>query len=549
MSLPHRWSLPNRTLTRGKSQDNDSTQLNKFLTFHVSNPGIRRRAGLSTAFADLFGETENRRDSTTTDGGHLAAKELQPLSPRIENAQSPEKPKCENHDAEFHRPDTPVSTTLRLRKRNQSSPTQIEPEETCLSDISKESNPCAQSPGGETSTDIKSLEALTKVRSASSSYPSEGIRSSPDHCCSPSFNILPKHYTAEISRYCPYSPPKPSSRESSGESSFFTNAASVLDAKVGQCLMEELAAAGGTSDTDTRTTSMDYTLKPPFSDINSTEFTSIESLQTQRDKLPEKRHDNGLSTGSNRMVRSPEPSIKRMLGMLDGHGSSTAIRSSFPGARSSTRDSSYEDYIPFRPSNTGSTDRLRVSTESRATRPCRVHWPTKENAYSTMPASVSLKRSPRRPLTEITSHSENSQIPGLHLKEANGSSTTLVQRIQKFKFRKWIKKVCVRTRVRFDNAMKVEASPKALERKKSKSEKSRRPKKHDRAKRAKSRSNSVKAYWKPVRTPKMVRMSSTKEHEGKTNRFMRALKTRKSMQLPVQDKSSAGHRRVQSCPA
>ena len=82
--------------------------------------------------------------------------------------------------------------------------------------------------------------------------------------------------------------------------------------------------------------------------------------------------------------------------------------------------------------------------------------------------------------------------------------------------------------------------------KKSKSEKSRRSKKQSRAN--KSRGKPKKVSWKSPKVAKEVKRP-VKHQEGSVYRFIRSLTTRKSIQLPVQDKVDNSHRRVQSCPA
>ncbi|KAI1377760.1 hypothetical protein F4677DRAFT_415433 [Hypoxylon crocopeplum] len=538
MSL-YRWTLPSRAFTREKTKNNDPSPRGKFPTVHIGAPGTRRRANLSSTFASLFDRDENDLNATTIDDARPAPKELQTLSARAGNVSVPSKSDDMKCGVSFHRPGTPIHLTSRRRGTDSYCLKQVEAfKEPHIGSLLTEHNSYVQPPGGDASEGIRSPPSITRVRSASSSYPSEGIRSPPDHCRSPLMNTWSESLVSELSRFGTYP-----SHETTSESSISTNDVSILDHRVGQCLMAELAAAGGISDTDTRTTSEDYTAKPPLSDI-----TSVDSLQGHRVKVLEACRGNDLATG---IIQKDQNSPPRgnAIPTLDGQGSSTsAIRRSFPELRLSTCVSSFEDNIPFRLSNAGSTDRLRPSTESRATRSTKVHRQTKDNPYNTMPAHVSTRRIPRGPIAAITSgcHFDETQMPGLHFKHSNESSTTIVQRIQKFKFRKWIKKVCLRTKVRFDNVIKLEASPKALGKRKSKSQKSRRPKKHGKANRV--RANSMMAYW-PTPKPTEKTRRDDKEQERKAHWFIRSLRPKHSIQLPVQEKVTVSHRRVQSCPA
>ncbi|KAI2624214.1 hypothetical protein GGR54DRAFT_638094 [Hypoxylon sp. NC1633] len=523
MSL-YRWSLPSRSLTREKSKDRNSSQGSRFPTIHIGNPNSRRRANISSAFASLFERDENSLNTTTTDGAHFAGKELQPLSTRTENF----KPRNENHDAPTHRPDTPTYTN---GESDKFLPKQDKvPKKVRLASLLKERAQSVNSAAVDGSGAIKSPESLVRIRSASSSYPSEGIRSPPDHCRSPQVNTWSKSFMSEMSRYGTYPSP-----ETSTDSSISTNDLSIdsiIDGKVGQCLMVELDAAGGISDTDTRTTSGDCTSKSPVSEV-----TSLTSSQQQQDQPLEDE----LTTGTEvQNIQGLSRLRENAIPILDGQGSSTSvIQRNCPGYQPSIRISSSADEMPFQQSDACSTDRLRPSTESRATHSNKIRWQNQGHAYNTMPAFFSPKSALRRPSTATTvrCHSDDAHLPELQFKHADISSTTLVQRIQKFKFRKWIRKVCLRTKVRFDNAIKIEASPRSLG-KKSKSQKPRRPKKRGKAKGAKP---------KATKTP-YVSSKAAKGHGGKTHRFIRALRPKNSIQLPVQEKPGGGHRRVQSCP-
>ncbi|KAI1097916.1 hypothetical protein F4804DRAFT_326145 [Jackrogersella minutella] len=537
MSL-HRWSLPSRASAREKSNESDSNQRVKFPTIHIGNPSTRRRANLSSAFANLFEKDENQRLNPTVPDDASYTKELLPLSARIENIPSSSKLNDAKYDVGVHRPNTPVFPTLKRRAAALSLKQDEAPNESHPTFSLNECDPYAKPSRVNMSEPLKSPFSLTRVRSVSSSYPSEGIRSPPEHCRSPQMNTWSESLLSELSPYGGY-PSQETSRKPNDSIDDF----SAPDDKIGQCLMEELAAAGGISDTDTRTTSRDYTAKPPLSDI-----ALIGPPCEQLDMLTETCYNNVGTIKSAHKGQGLHSSRECGIPSLDGQRSSTsALNGSFPDNQSSTQVSSSEDEFPFRPSNTGSTDRLRLSIEKPATRSARIHWKSLGKAYNTMPASVSRKSPTRTPISSATSHFENEQLSGLQYRSSNGSSTAMAHRIQKFKFRKWIKKVCLRTKVRFDSVIKIEAVPqKTLGKKKAKSQRPRRTKKNNGVPKAKPKSKKV--TWKSPKAEKK-KEKDTKESGGMAHRFLRSLKKKSSMQLPVQEKSSASHRRVQSCPA
>ncbi|KAI0840955.1 hypothetical protein F5Y06DRAFT_262170 [Hypoxylon sp. FL0890] len=536
MSL-HRWSLPNRAFNREKSKDSDSSQRGRFPTIHLSNPGTRRRGNLSSAFASFFEKDENRLDARTSDDTQFLTKDIQPLSARMTNVPSPSRFKDSRYDAGFHCPDTPIDLTP---KRNVVDQLSLKGDkalkEHSLRIMLDETDAYAKSSGANLPATLKSPTSVARVRSTSSSYPSEGIRSPPEHCVSPPLNTWSESFISELSLHGPYQ-----LKQTSNESTTSTNDTSNLSVRVGQCLMEELAAAGGISDTDTRTISRDYTPKSPPSDILPTM-----SSQEQRYKSFQVGHTGGLVVEATQEAPDSCPSRGVMQTICCPGSSTSAVQGDYPELQLSIRMSSSDDEIPFRPSKTGSMDRLRPSTEIGGTPFTNIQEKSEGDAYNTIPASMSRKNSHRGIATVPISQSDHQPLAGWRFRNSNGSTTTLVQRIQKFKLRKWFKKVCLRTKVRFDNVISQEAlSPKPLGRKKPKSQNSRRPKKLGGASKAKMK--SAKFSMKP---PKVVKTGkSSKKQEGKAFRFIRSLKKKNSIQLPLQNKSDASHRRVQSCPA
>ncbi|XXG98525.1 54S ribosomal protein L3 mitochondrial [Hypoxylon texense] len=537
MSL-HRWSLARRALSREKSKDTDSSQHGSVSTVHISNPGTRRRSHLSSAFASLFDDDKNRQDASSANGS-LSRNDSRsrPLSVRVNNLAIPANMQFVKFKDGPPCLDSPISTPKRGRSVQSSREQGKASNEASMTTPPKGADSCPSSKEDEVRYK-KSPPSLSRVRSASSSYPSEGLRSSPEPSRSPQLNTWTEGFESELSRYGTYQ-----AQEMSSNSTVSTTNVPARTGRVGQCLMEELAAAGGISDTDTGITSKDCNSKPALSNI-----TSVESFE-ENDKSAEAVRGPTLVTETRQEVKGSPLSQEDTLHMLGGQRSSTsAIRGSIPDLHSFAANGSSEDYFTYGFTN-GSSECLRPSTETGAEHFAKMHLPPRDNPYNTMPASISVERCPQGLVTFITPHPDNAQVDGTNFAESSEASVTAVQRVHSFKLRKWIKKVAIRTKVRFDSAIKLEASSNARGEKKSKFRRSLRPKKRGGAKKAKPKSKSARTYWPSTKASKKAKKSLGKEDEGKGNRFLRALKARRSMQLPEQDKQQdEGHRRAQSCP-
>ncbi|OTB19959.1 hypothetical protein K445DRAFT_303580 [Daldinia sp. EC12] len=510
MSL-HRWSLPSRAFPREKSKDSDPEHHTRFPTIHIGDSISRRRANISSAFANLFEKDENRLDATETGGTRLTGNNSRPLS-CIENATSNTRFRLtkrkdgsggvgkstlqESGIVSQLSPAQGISLREALQERDASEP--------------PDDHPRTKSPKGKNSDDNDSPTSLTRVRSASSSYPSEGIRSPPNHCHSPQLNPWTKDFIAEITHYGTYPLGNSLSKSSSS-----TNDTSGLSNRAGKCLMEELAAAGGASDTDTRTASSDHTSKPPLSDVASTS-----SPRERQAKMPKSNYFNNIFHAAEQATQGvSQGDVGNVLSVLDGQASSTsAIHGSYPELDSS-RTSSSEEEFPFRPSRTGSTDPLRQSMETGKERFARkIHWKSQGSIFHTMPASFA-RDSPWRRRTPVVSPPLGKPLQSKsHFSESDVPSTTFVRRIQKFKFRKWIKKRLQKHRV--DGSRNHTDHAKA---------------------------HSTKGRWKPYKVTKKTRKVS-QEKEGIAHRFMNSLKPKHSIHFPIQEKSTADKRRVHSCP-
>ncbi|KAI0171843.1 hypothetical protein GGR52DRAFT_547958 [Hypoxylon sp. FL1284] len=513
-----RWSLPRRAFTREKSKGTDPTQQNPYPTVHVSNPGTRRH--IPSIFASLFDEGENRRDASTA-GNNSSTNESQPLSVLIDRVTIPSNLESTKPNQEACRPDTPINSPLRYRKPTQLSAKQDEAtHEAHVGTSPNEGNPFLSLLDDDPEYD-RSPPSPARVRSPSSSYPSEGLRSSLYQGRSPPLNTWSEGLVSELASYGTYP-----AQGLLSNSTIFTDHASAPNDTTKQCLMEELAAAGGISDTDTGTNSKDCASKPALSDITSVDSIPRNNIEAARGPTL----GVGMYQGTQESIFSREDLPR----MLDGHGLS--IHGSFPELKPSARNRSSEDYKPYR-GNTGSMECLRPSTDTGSS---ELHRRVQDNRYNTMPASISTNPVGRDHVMFAAPSLDHSQVDGTHSKGSNDPPGIVVQR---YRLRKWVGKMCHRTKRRFDNIIKPDALSNMLRRKKSALRRSLRPKRRSRGK--KHRFNSANISW-PSSSATRGPRESPEEDGRKTHGFIHSLKSRRSMQFLEQD--NAGGRRVHSFP-
>ncbi|KAI8963851.1 hypothetical protein F5Y11DRAFT_356053 [Daldinia sp. FL1419] len=500
----HRWSLPSRAFTREKSKDSDPGYRTRFPTIHIGDRITRRRSNISAAFANLFEKDENRLSIEETNDTRTR-NDQRPFS-CIENLAPSTRSILAGRDGDK------LSHIDRAALSLLGAIPQVSPEQRAsLEEALQEhiiSNPFddqehVKPSGGSTSDNNDSPTSLERTRSTSSSYPSEGIRSPPDHSHSPPMNPWTEDFIAEISRYGKYPSGTPPSKCSTS-----TNDALVPSSKAGKCLMEELAAAGGISDTDTRTASRVHTPKPPLSDVAST------CCPPERpSKISRACRDSDHFSTAKQEIRDV---VQRdILPALDGQVSSTSAiyGGSYPEIPSS-RTSSSEEEFPCRSSHTGSRDCLRQSTETCPTHvPRKIHWGAQSHVYNTMPAAIGRDAHRRSRIPRFSPPLEKHKTASASM-ESNGSSATLVQRIHKFKFRKWIKKH------QDDYKIKVK---------------------------------SEKAHWSALKTSRKLRKYTKEEEEeeegkGMTHRLMNSIRPKYSVQVPLRESYKEDKKRAQSCP-
>ncbi|CAJ2513664.1 Uu.00g017830.m01.CDS01 [Anthostomella pinea] len=566
MSL-HRWSLPSRAFARGKPSAEDPKQPTKSSTIHIGQPGMLRRGDLSAAFGALFENAENRRADSNLEDTRRGPDGLRPLASRAENvphivnrksshvqelqdttpgglddvsANNGGKPDIATRDPVVHRLQGPLSpmhgvfgrTPLtsqqqdeprKIRSFSLSSSTDESREETQEKDLPKL---------------IESTYSLNRVRSASSSYPSEGIRSPNDLGRSPEPTVYTQHLVSDLSRYGEYL-----SQGSCYTPNMSANEMPGRDQGVDHNIGEGLPANGETSDTGYEADSEDRGHERRLSTIPSSTVidmkdTTISQSHSGGDLSPEKHPGNQNSS----------PLGGFMVPILHDQSSRAEMEVSHMAMRGPRRTSTSEDYDCYRISNVGSTDRLRPSTDTASTSPTTIRRHSQAETSQKMPTST-LHHSRRSVAGEgSASHSVGSELPKLSFATRNMSSITLVHRLQKFKFKKWVKKVCLQTKVRFEHDSKPTSSSTVLHGRKSTPKKSRATKK----KHFRRKKKTIFPLWHPSKTNLTTRKFTKKQKKAALKLFD-SMQAKKSLQFPVTIRTEANGtislRRTQSCPA
>ncbi|KAI5917090.1 hypothetical protein F4810DRAFT_716806 [Camillea tinctor] len=566
MSL-YRWSLPTRVFNRERSSDNDSNQSTKFSTVHIGQPGTRRRANLSAVFATLFDKSETCQDNPVLGDQRSSGNQTLPLVSRTENIPHPPdfKPRHtrEPQDTAPSEIDTersnnfgkssvakwnsiaqPLRNSLRPRSDTlgQGPAQQLGTSVNFISNKLHNEGDTTENGKEKPSLELVNLsDCLDRVRSTSSSYPTEGIRSPPDYCRSPEPATGVNTLISEYSRIGDYP-----SQILWNRSSELTSDNSCPDPALGQSLIEELAAAESVSDTESRTTNQDKVnqfslpIVSPQSVVLREEASSPQPCLNSDVLKGSDKENQKYSSSSDCMV----PVLKNM----DSCGS--ALDVSFMSYKVSIAGRTSDDDTSSNISRTNSTDRLRPSIETSSTACTTLRGQQESSGLNS-----TLNPTPQNLPKSTTPRSEtlvgDSEQPTWCLPEPNHSAGSLVKRIQKFKFKKWVRKVCLRTRVRFEHVVKPDNSALLVAVNKRKSSKARHSKKTG----AKGKKISTTMVWRDY-----TRSAKKKQRQLKRAKQKQARKFLKSFT----EKESSGsseiwdggpqhhdicHERVGSCPA
>ncbi|KAI8629562.1 hypothetical protein F5Y19DRAFT_484919 [Xylariaceae sp. FL1651] len=551
MSL-HRWSLPTRTFARDKSENAESSGQVKFPTVHIGQPGPRRKVNLSAAFATVFEKPENYQSTPNPEGRGLGTSDLQqPLAPRPENVPPVLNLKSSHaHEFQNTAPIDIDTTSLDTLNKSESvfrntGTNEIKSNQYLLSGIfdqithplnealkvrsfsltSTEDNEKRQQDELSSSLPTKSTDTLEKIRSTSSSYPSEGIRSPLSQCRSPEPTTYTKSFISEYRQYGTY----PS------HTSWYPSEASMNDISAGDATRNESPKVTVSSITDSSCNTTNQIYKPLRSFIRYAPEDYTEPTPTV---VAQSRCNSSTFHGTGQdPQRSSNSEI--MVPILENENAMTSqLEVSFMSYKRSNALSTSDVNDQRNISNDGSTGRLRPHEDTDETTQTTLRQPGKPDRGGIFSA-IRDAREKRQSLAESWA-----QI--FTLATANGSSTTLSQRFQKFKLRKWVKKVCFKTKTRF--GLIVRAVPAS---KSAKSKASSRKWRHKK-KVIKGRKNPKRKYL-GISTTLTPTKERAKKHKKTADRFFDTLTAKKSLQLQPgrseKENNDAIHRRVQSCPA
>ncbi|KAI0097747.1 hypothetical protein GGR51DRAFT_577825 [Nemania sp. FL0031] len=511
MSLLHRWSFPSRGFIRNKSEDETSSGQSKFPTIHIGQPVLPRRADLSSAFLTLFEKPENRQRVRNIERSSEAADDLPLLVPRRENA--PPDTNFQHSNTHEYQATTspqgnplPKGSQLEFISENTTAggmkpsayltPGNQIDETPKIRSFSLSSTNTSGKGSRDDAIALQSTMATDgseRIRSASSSYPSEGIRSPATSCRSPEpVASRTMKYLAEYRCYGRYPSDSMCDLANMPISEECSNGA----------VRGNIQAANVADDTPSSSATSSPNPFPSSPHILGNE----DAISSQR----EAKFRNSQSPN----VRDP---------FDDGH--------------------SYQ--IEGR--HNASTDRLRLSGDTDRTMLTAVRQSSvedEEGSWSTI-RDVGEKR-----LSRVASWLQLFAFPTSN----HSSSITLTQRIQKLRLRNWVKRACFKTKARFRLVGKRVSAAKGagsrIRRGKWRHTKGRKPT----TKKPKKNTGQGKDMgWSVVKTLDATKVRA-RQHKKAAGEIFGPLAKRKSLQFgwlrsEKESKDLMTHKRVQSCPA
>ncbi|KAJ2999180.1 hypothetical protein NUW58_g96 [Xylaria curta] len=399
MSLLHRWSLPSRGSAPDKSQATKSSDQSKFPTIHIGRAAPRRRANLSSTFSSLFEKPENDQSIRCTESHSETADDQELLTPRRENVPPGANPR-----------------NLYMRAiRKVEHQTNETPKIHSFSLSSTESDKTASRDQPSLHQSDKPMDKCERVRSASSSYPSEGIRSPMAGYRSPE--------------------PAATSREN-----YFAD-----DVSSGNTTGEKTQPAQAPNDTVSNST-VAYQISSPSSSPFADPFR--DQTEPTSPDVPLLRLEFGVTHGVEQQHK-PSSTSEITVPILENEDAiSSHLEVSFvsykrPSAHSTSDN---DDGYQLERGTAGSTEHLRPSVDTDRTIEMTVRCYSVsdgEPVWSTIP-DVGEKPSYRR----------TSWMQLFRLNSLNDSLNTSAQRIQKLELRKWVKRVCFRAKAQLENVGK-----------------------------------------------------------------------------------------------
>ncbi|KAI1437160.1 hypothetical protein GGR50DRAFT_115840 [Xylaria sp. CBS 124048] len=450
MSLLHRWSLPSRGFMRSdKSQDDDEPAPSRLSnTVHNGQHGPHRRPTISAAFSALFDRTENRWNSSQgADDWPLLGRRNENIRPETGSKYSLAHGYDDTSSAEVNVSSSPgrdskhgsnpkstgkeplkqllPATLSRVRKRIEEMP-RIR----SLSLSSGETSGTEKRGDGCFSFPTRSTSGLERIRSISSSYPSEGMRSPVAMCRSPELAMPGNNDLTKYLRYGKY----PS------RSSWHLSSMPVSEANVSVPIgLRQLRAALDPSDISRSTAVGPNSSFDPSPFRDPVEYHRTESRYSNVVIGP--RRGSGIIRKMDRKKHQSSNS-ELIVPILENEN-----------AVSSQLDVRFLLYKRPNARSTSDDDQLRCSSVGSADELCGISVDTNETSQTAVRHSAFSERdddwstihdSGVRPLSR-----RSSWMQLFTLKNADGSTRTLTQQFHRVKFRKWVRKVCFKTKARF----------------------------------------------------------------------------------------------------
>ncbi|KAI3332499.1 hypothetical protein HD806DRAFT_546585 [Xylariaceae sp. AK1471] len=543
MSL-YRWSLPSKRLNRDKSIEEESSDQSKFTTIHIGQPGPRRKANISSAFATLFEKPENRRGIPNSQDGSAGAGDLPPLAPRRENVlpdanlkyphghgstpieigttplgrSGKNEPVWKNTDITGTRPPRFLMPGVFSQVTHQINET---PKTHSFSLSSTETDVTHQQDEPPVLRPTKSTHELGRIRSTSSSYPSEGMRSPLGGNRSPEPAACTKKFIAEYWQCGAY--PSQSSCHLSNMNASAVSAGDTMAMK-----SQNTIASSGTVSSCT-ISDQHYDLQLPSS-VNALQDCTKPIYSNAAQSRRKSRVFQGIG-----QRQQPSSNTEMTVPVLENENSvSSQLEVSFMTYKQSNARSTSEGNCQFESSNASSKYFSHPSTDTDGTIMTVARQSSssdREDAWSTIHDAL------ERPQSRIASWMELFTLP-----TSSGSTNTLSQRIQKFELRKWVKKVFFRTKVRFELAVRSVPVPEA---------------KPTGSKASPYRRGHMKRKKKIItkkasKTLLKVTKKQAKQQKKTDNHFFGSPTKKKSLQFRFsrlgKHNEHSAHKRVQSCP-
>ncbi|TRX87812.1 hypothetical protein FHL15_011290 [Xylaria flabelliformis] len=416
MSLLHRWSLPSRGFIRDRSQDEKTSDRIKFPTNNMGHPVHRRRANISSAFSTLFEKPNNR--PTIRDPEDHGQPVAHPPSSVHSRENVPPDPNSKYSHAHKYQDATPVkiiSPQLLSELEYDSYPMpgalsqvthQVNETPKTRSFRLSSTGPNKMEPNAQEST--RPTSSCERVRSISSSYPSEGIRSTVAEVRSPepATTRLANYFTdyRRYGRYPSQSTEQLSTNEASPDATFEERIQAALDPGDAS----SSAVAGQSSCPET----LPY-VDPPKYDAESSQLDGTRS-----------RYASTITPGEEQRQKPSATSETTALANED--------------ALSSQLGNAYQ--LEARIAR--STDRLRQSVDTDRSVLTAVRHASVSDGdgdWSTI-RDVGQKRLSRPASWMQLFTSTTAHVP----------THTLAQRIQTLRLQKWVKRVCFKAKARFE---------------------------------------------------------------------------------------------------